>query len=449
MPGINGKVFDMHPVFLERRQRVIDTIHPGAMILFAAPVQLRNNDVEQEYRQDSDLYYLLGFEEPECVLVIVSAPTPHTIVFLRERDASRETWDGPRLGVEAAATQLGVDEAISIQALTDKLPELLADVESLYFAWGADIGHDQLIQGALRKLRANVRKGGSWPTQIIEPGSVLHEMRLHKDEYEIAAIRRAIQITEQAHRAVFRAAQPFVWEYELEAILRAQFRHRGSARVAYGPIVASGINATVLHHKSNDRQSMPGELILVDAGCEFDYQSADITRTFPVQGRFTPLQRHAYDVVLSAQAHAIDAIRPGSTVESIHDLTVRVLVEGLLSLGIVHGEVDEIIESGSYKKYYMHRTSHWLGMDVHDVGRYHTAGKPRPLEPGMVLTVEPGLYFPAQDDAVPEGLRATGIRIEDNLLVTESGHLNLSSDIPKLPEDIEDIMQHAREATVQ
>jgi Xaa-Pro aminopeptidase len=432
----------MNPAFAVRRQRVMDLIAPGAMVLFAAPVVIRNNDVEHEYRQDSDFYYLMGFDEPESAVVISTGENRRCTLFLRERDADRETWDGPRLGVDTAATTLGIDDAYPIEELAAKLPELIVGCDELYHTLGKHAAADELIMTVLRKMRSTARKGGTWPTSIVEPGKVLHEMRLHKDDGEIAALVRAIDITEQAHRAVLRAARPNIWEFELEARLLAEFRGMGAQRVAYSPIVASGVNATVLHHRRNDRQSMHGELILVDAACEFDYQSADITRTFPVDGRFSTLQRQAYDVVLSAQRQAIDAIMPGVTLDEVHDLAVRVLSEGLLSLGILGGDVKSVIDSGSYKKYYMHRTSHWLGMDVHDVGRYHVSSKPRPLQPGMVLTVEPGLYFPVNDAAVPKGLQGCGIRIEDDILVTDDGHRNLSQGIPKAPDEIEAIMQH-------
>jgi Xaa-Pro aminopeptidase len=425
----------------------MDRITPGAMVLFAAPVAYRNNDVEHEYRQDSDFYYLLGFDEPESAVVISTGEKRCCTLFLRDRDADRETWDGPRLGVNSAAAALGVDEAYPIEELAAKLPELIAGCEELFHALGKNSVADELIMTVLRKMRSTARKGGTWPTSIVEPGKVLHEMRLHKDDREIAALTRAIDITGQAHRAMLRAARPDVWEFELEAELLAEFRRNGAQRVAYSPIVASGVNATVLHHRRNDRQSKSGELILVDAACEFDYQSADITRTFPVNGRFSPLQRQAYDAVLLAQRQAIDAVMPGVTVDEIHDLVIRLLVQGLLSLGILEGDVQSVIDDGSYKKYYMHRTSHWLGMDVHDVGRYHVSSRPRPLEPGMVLTVEPGLYFPPDDTAVPEGLRGCGIRIEDDILVTDDGRKNLSQDIPKAPDEIEAIMQRDTEMT--
>lgn len=431
----------MNSAFAARRQKVIESIAPSAMVLFAAPVSQRNNDVEYDYRQDSDFYYLLGFEEPESVLVVTTVPKPQVVLFLRERDASRETWDGPRLGVEAAVQTLGVHEAYPISQLANKLPELLAGSESLYYALDRSAAADQVVMSALRSLRASVRRGGTWPSAIIEPGQILHEMRLRKDETEVAALVKAIEITGRAHECAMRNAHPGCWEFELESELSREFRRAGSPRVAYSSIVASGVNATILHHRLNDRQSRAGELILIDAGCEFGYQSADVTRTFPVDGRFTDVQRRAYEVVLDAQVAAIELVRPGATIDAIHENTVRLLTKGLLDLGILSGNLDDAISLGAYKPYYMHRTSHWLGMDVHDVGRYHVAGQPRPLEPGMVVTIEPGLYFAPGDHAVPDGLKGVGIRIEDDILVTSSGRRNLSEGIAKSVDEIERIMR--------
>jgi Xaa-Pro aminopeptidase len=426
--------------FEVRRNRVLGSISPGAMLVFSAPVLVRNNDVEHDYRQDSDFYYLTGFDEPESVLLLKSSPSPKAIVFLRERNPERETWDGPRLGVERALEALGVDEAYPITELLAKLQEELNGCEHLYYTMGHNADTDNLVLSVIRKLRASVRRGGSWPSTLIESGTVLHEMRLRKEENELTALSRAIEITGQAHSAAFMATRAGSWEYELEAILLAEFRKMGAERVAYAPIVASGVNATVLHHRSNNRQSRYGELILIDAGCEFSYQAADITRTFPASGRFGVAQRAAYDIVLSAQEKAMKAIRPSATLDDIHMQAVRELVAGLISLGIIKESIEGAIESGSYKRYYMHRTSHWLGMDVHDVGAYHTGGKPRGLEPNMVLTVEPGLYFPPFDEMVPHELRGVGIRIEDDVLVTPTGYLNLSQAIPKTVDEIESIM---------
>ena len=426
--------------FEARRREVLNAISPGALLVFSAPVAIRNNDVEHEYRQDSDFFYLTGFDEPESALLIKSSPEPKVVLFLRERNPERETWDGPRLGVERAVSSLGVDEAYPISELSSKLPELLSGCERLHYSMGFDASSDDIVLSTIRKLRAAVRRGGSWPTTIIESGTVLHELRLRKSKEELLALRRAIDITGQAHEAVFAMTRAGSWEYEIEAVLRAQFRKMGSERVAYSPIVASGFNATVLHHRTNNRQSQDGELILVDAGCEYDYLAADITRTFPANGRFSSAQRAAYDVVLAAQMRAMKAVKPGATLDEIHMEAVRELVSGLISLGIIEESPDASIESGSYKKYYMHRTSHWLGMDVHDVGAYHVAGSPRELEPGMVLTIEPGLYFPLHDESVPQALQGVGIRIEDDVVVTAAGYLNLSEGIPSRADEIEAIM---------
>jgi len=430
--------------FETRRRKVLDAISPGALLVFSAPVMIRNNDVEHEYRQDSDFYYLTGFEEPESVLLIVSTPEPRVILFLRERNPERETWDGPRLGVERAVANLGVDEAFPIADLTSKLAELLGGCETLYYSMGYNSSADEVVLSCLRRLRATARRGGTWPTALVESGTVLHELRLRKQDDELRSLQRAIDITSQAHKAVFASTLAGNWEYEIEAVLRAEFRKMGAERVAYSPIVASGINATVLHHRSNNRQSQAGELILVDAGCEYNYQSADVTRTFPANGRFTSHQRAAYEIVLAAQYRAMQAVRPNATLDDIHMEAVRELVTGLIRLGIIRESPECSLESGSYKKYYMHRTSHWLGMDVHDVGAYHVGGKPRGLEPNMVLTIEPGLYFPADDESVPPELWGVGIRIEDDVVVTTTGFANLSEGIPKTAEEIEALMAFSR-----
>ena len=434
----------MNLPFEARRRLVLNAISPGALLIWSAPVMIRNNDVEHEYRQDSDFYYLTGFDEPESALLLKSGPDSKSIVFVRERDPERETWDGPRLGVERAAEALGVDEAFPISALSTKLGEVLTGCDRLYFSIGQNSAADELVISTLRRLRQTIRRGGVWPTTMTEPGTILHEMRLQKDTGELAALGRAIEVTEQAHRAVFASTRAGQWEYELEAVLRSEFRRSGAERVAYSPIVASGVNATILHHRSNNRQLAAGELILVDAGCEYGYQSADITRTFPANGKYTPLQRAAYEIVLRAQERAILAVKPNATMDEVHDIAVRELVAGLITLGIVKDDLEASLSNGSYKKYYMHRTSHWLGMDVHDVGAYHVSGKPRALVPNMVLTVEPGLYFPMSDEAVPEELRGTGIRIEDDILVTPTGFANLSKDIPKYPDEIESIMSQSQ-----
>ncbi|MFO7178386.1 MAG: aminopeptidase P N-terminal domain-containing protein [Pseudomonadota bacterium] len=416
-----------------RRERVLEAIHPGALLVFAAPVALRNNDVEHEYRQHSDFYYLTGFDEPESVLLLRSE-APHFVLFVRPRDPERETWDGPRAGVEGARSLFGADEAYPIAELDERLPDLLKGMPRLYYALGGE--GDARVLAALAKLRRRERQGAEWPTALIEPAEVLHELRLRKEPEEIELMRRAIAITREAHLAVMRAARPGAHEYELEAILRRVFREAGSERPAYSPIVGSGPNATILHHRKNDRRMNDGELVLVDAGCEYGYYAADVTRTFPVSKRFDATQRAVYEVVLAAQLAAIERVRPGSTVQDVHAAALDVIVDGLIELGLVEGPRTIALEEKRYQTFFMHGTSHWLGMDVHDVGRYRRGGAPRPLEPGMVLTVEPGIYVP-QSAGIDPRFAGIGVRIEDDVLVGPDGPVVLSADVPKTVEEVE------------
>jgi Xaa-Pro aminopeptidase len=361
------------------------------------------------------------------------------VLFLRERDPERETWDGPRLGVERAPEALGVDAAFPIKLFDERLPDYLENQRRVHYRIGQDRAFDERFLRALDVVRARARRGVECPSEIVDPGVAVHEMRLRKSEGEIAAMRRAGEITREAHIAAMRVAKPGRFEYEVEAELLRTFRAHGSERPAYGSIVGSGPNATILHYRKNDRRLEDGDLLLIDAGAEFGYYASDVTRTFPVNGQFTPEQRAVYELVLKSQLAAIDAVRPGVTVESIHDLTVSVLVEGMLELGLIKGTKAEALDKGEYKKFYMHRTSHWLGMDVHDVGRYHVEGTPRPLEPGFVLTIEPGMYIAANADVDPR-FRGIGVRIEDDILVTENGSHNLTFDIPKRVDELESLL---------
>jgi Xaa-Pro aminopeptidase len=427
-------------MYAARRKALLETIGEGVVVIPAPAVAIRNNDVEHEYRQGSDLYYLTGFDEPESVLVLSTKHPQHrAVLFLRDRDPERETWDGPRLGVERAVEALGIDAAFSIKELDDKLPDYLENVRRVHYRIGYDRRFDERFLRALDVVRVRTRRGVECPSEIIEPGASLHEMRLRKSDEEIAIMRRAGAITRDAHLAAMRVARPGRFEYEVEAEIQRVFRAGGAERSAYGSIVGSGPNATILHYRKNDRRLEDGDLLLIDAGAEFGYYASDVTRTFPVNGKFTPAQRAIYDLVLRAQLASIAAVRPGATLTQVHDATVSVLVEGLLELGLLKGDKSQIIEKGEYTKFYMHRTSHWLGMDVHDVGRYHTAGAPRPLEPGFVLTIEPGLYISrtAEVDAAYKGI---GVRIEDDILVTSSGADNLTADIPKTAEDLERVL---------
>jgi Xaa-Pro aminopeptidase len=416
---------------------MIETIGSGVLVVFAAPFLYRNNDVEHEWRQDSDFHYLSGFDEPDSVLVLRGGSEPRFVLFVRPRDAERETWDGPRAGVEGAVATFGADAAHPIGELAERLPELLGNTESLYYRLGRERANDDVVLRALDGVRRLARRGVACPRSIVDPVVALHEERLVKTPAEIELMQRAARITEAGHREVMSGVRAGMFEYEAEALLRGAFRRGGSERHAYPPIVGSGPNATILHYRKNDRCMQDGDLLLVDAGSEYDYYASDVTRTFPVSGTFTAPQRAVYQVVLDAQLAAIAAARPGATVDDVHAVACRALTSGLIELGVIEGPLDKAIEEERYKPWYMHRTSHWLGMDVHDVGVYYLAGKPRSLVPGMVLTVEPGLYFGAGDERVRAELRGIGVRIEDDVLVTEGEPRNLTDTIPKQIDAVE------------
>lgn len=424
-------------VFQERRKAVLQAMAPGVMVVPCAPHQLRNNDVHHGYRQDSDLYYLTGFDEPDSVLVLGAQDAAPAILFVRPRDPEREVWDGARAGIEGALQQFGIDQAYPIAELEQRLPDLLGGHERLFYHLGRYNEFDSLLIKALGTARGKGRRGKAFPIEIIDADSVVHELRRIKSPAEIELLQRAVEITDVAHRQAMAAAHPGGYEFELEAVLRGEFLKRGSPRVAYEPIVGSGPNATVLHHVKNDRQLRDGELVLIDAGCEYGYYAADVTRTFPVNGRFSAPQRDLYQAVLDAQQLAIAACVAGATLESIHDITLRALVQGMLEVGLLQGSLEQALETKSYQRYYMHRTSHYLGMDVHDVGRYYLAGSPRALEPGVVLTVEPGLYVAESDQVAPAQFRGIGIRIEDDVLIEAQGPRVLSANIPKTIDDVE------------
>jgi Xaa-Pro aminopeptidase len=426
--------------FAARRARFMEAMGQGVAVLPAAPIAIRNSSVEHEYRQDSDFYYLTGFDEPQSVLVLTSEHHEHrTVVFARKRDKERETWDGPRAGVEGAKELIGADAAFPIEELDQRLPDYFGDVRRLHYRLGVNHEFDPVVFRALDAVRRKARTGVLAPSEIVDLTRDLHELRLRKTSAELDTMSAAAAITREAHARAMKVAKPGRYEYEVEAEILRVFRAHGAERPAYGSIVGSGPNATILHHRRNDRRMHEGDLLLIDAGAELGYYASDVTRTFPVSGRFSGPQRAVYDVVLAAQRAAIDAVRPGVTYMSVHDLAVRILTEGMIELGLIEGPVDEAIELGRYKTFYMHRTSHWLGMDVHDVGDYFSDKKPRTLEPGMVLTVEPGMYIPV-DSSADERFRGIGIRIEDDIAVTADGCRNLTGDIPKDPAELERIL---------
>jgi len=424
-------------VFAERRVRFLDAIGPGVAVFPSAPVFIRNNDVEHAYRQDSDFHYLSGFDEPESVLVLTNQHPEHrAILFVRPRNPEREIWDGPRAGVDGAVKDFGVDAAFEIGELAEKLPDYLQDVKRAHYQVGRGHPFDGRFFRALDAVRARRRKGVHAPSEIVDPGVALHELRLLKTSEEIEAMKRAAAVTRDAHVRAMAVAKPGMHEYEVEAEMARIFRAGGSERPAYDSIVGSGPNATILHYRANRRRMEEGELLLIDAGCELDYYASDVTRTFPIGGTFSGPQRTLYEICLASQIAAIEAVKPGATIDDVHDVAVRVITQGLIDEGLVEGPLDSALEDERYKPYYMHRTSHWLGLDVHDVGPYFVRGEPRPMQPGTVLTVEPGIYVGADADCDPKW-RGIGIRIEDDVLVTEGGHENLTADIPKTVAEVE------------
>ncbi|MCK9354074.1 MAG: Xaa-Pro aminopeptidase [Gallionella sp.] len=432
--------FDPNP-YIQRRARLLDRMQRGIAVIPTAPEVPRNGDTHYQYRHDSDFYYLTGFAEPEAVLVLIAGDEPKAILFCRDKDLDREIWDGFRHGPDAAREQFGFDAAYTIAQLDEKLVELMGNQPVLYCPLGKDAEWDQRLLKLRAAVQAKVRSGVRAPDELRDVRALLHEARLIKDAHELDIMRRAAAITTDAHRRAMRFVRPDRYEYEVEAELLHEFCRHGARHPAYTSIVASGSNACVLHYIDNNCQLLDGELLLIDAGCELDGYASDVTRTFPVNGRFMGAQKDVYEIVLSAQTAAIAAVRPGTSWNAPHDAAVRVLAQGFVDLKLCHGSLDEVLETESYKRYYMHRTGHWMGMDVHDVGDYKTGGDWRPLQPGMVLTVEPGCYIRPADD-VPLELWNIGIRIEDDLLVTATGNEVLTLDAPKTVADIEETMRH-------
>lgn len=433
---------DNSKIFADRRARLGNAMGSGVAIIPTAPERIRNRDAHYSYRFDSYFYYLSGFREPEAVLVIVAGAAPRSILFCREKDAEHEIWNGYRYGPEAARTTFGFDAAHPIGELDQLMPSLIADRDAIYARIGYDDAWDARLMHWLNAVRGEARKGIQAPRAVYDVTTLIDEMRLFKDSHEVGIMRRAGVISAGAHRRAMQTAQPGLGEYQIEAELLHEFRRHGAQAPAYTPIVAGGANACVLHYVENDAMLRAGDLLLIDAGCELDGYASDITRTFPVSGRFSAAQKAIYELVLAAQAAAIAEVRPGRSWNAPHEAAVRVLARGLIDLGLLSGTLDEVVERETYKKFYMHRTGHWLGLDVHDAGDYKREGRWRPLEPGMVLTVEPGCYIRA-GDGVPAEFAGIGVRIEDDALVTPGGCEILTDGAPKVVADIESLMQAA------
>ena len=426
-------------VYQQRRERLALRMGEGVAIVPTAPERVRNRDSHYPYRFDSYFYYLSGFREPEAVVVIVSGARTRHILFCRERNPEREIWDGFRYGPERAAAEFGFDEAYPIGRLDELMPGLIADCATLHCHLGADSGWDARVTTWINHVRAEARRGVSAPSDIRDVHALLDEMRLYKDDHELALMRRAATITTGAHRRAMRAARPGRYEFEIEAELLHEFRRQGAQGPAYTSIVAGGRRACVLHYIANDGRLDDGALLLIDAGCELDGYAGDVTRTFPVSGRYSGPQRAVYELVLAAQGAAVAAVRPGNAWDAPHLAAVRTLAQGMLDLKLLHGSLDEVLERETYRQFYMHRTGHWLGLDVHDAGNYKTGGAWRKLEPGMVLTVEPGCYI-QPTEGVPADLAGIGVRIEDNVLVTADGHEVLTAAAPKAVAEVEALM---------
>ena len=428
-------------VYSARRARVFEEMERrggGVMVLPAAEERVRNADSEFLFRQDSDHAWAVGLDEPQgCAVFLARGGERKLVLFVRPRDKEKEIWNGKRAGVEGAKETYLADEAFVVSELDARLTALVEGAATLWFKVGADAAWDARLARILTELRAAARMGRKPPEAIVEPGRVLHELRLVKAPDEIAKLRRAAEITAEAHMAAMRDGLPGRRENQVQAEIEYAFRRRGGTGPGYGTIVAGGVNSTILHYRAGDAVLKDGDVCLVDAGAEVGWYTADVSRTFPVSGEFTRPQKALYQMCLDAQKRAIEAVKPGTTLDAVHEQVVRELTEGLIGLGLLKGSVEDRIADKAFRKYYMHRTSHWLGMDVHDVGDYYLDGKSRPLVPGMVITVEPGIYVAEDDEAAPKELRGVGIRIEDDVLVTAEGHANLTEAVPKEIEEME------------
>jgi Xaa-Pro aminopeptidase len=428
--------------YAKRRKQLLQQIGPrGILILTSAPTLRRNGDADHAYRQQSDFYYLTGFEEPEAVAILApKRKKGEFILFNRVRDRAHEIWDGIRAGQEGARKTYGANEAFPIADLEKMLPELLEGRETIHYAMGTDLKFDKTMMNTMNKLRGRIRSGHAAPVGFVDITETIHEMRLIKSPAEIALMRKAAEISAAAHVRAMKFCKPGTNEYQLEAEIVHEFQRNGARYPAYTSIVGGGENACILHYIANDQKIKNGDLVLIDAGAEYKYYAADITRTFPANGRFSEEQRAIYELVLKSQVAAIKAVRPGAEWPSMQAVIVKILTQGLIDLGILKGKLNDLIEKEAYFPFYMHKSGHWLGIDVHDVGRYKVDGKWRKLKPGMVLTIEPGIYISAETPGVHKRWHNIGVRIEDDILVTAKGCDVLTRDVPKSIADIEALM---------
>ena len=431
--------------FVNRRQQLMDQMLPGSIaIIPAAQMKQRNNDVEYPFRQDSHFYYLTGFNEPDAVLLLIPGRTAgQTVIFCRNRDKLMETWNGYRAGPEGAVADYKLDEAYPIDEIDNILPSLLDGMSRIYYSIGRDKALDQQVRDWLNLIRGKVRQGAVPPSELAMLDQLLNEMRLIKTDAEKTIMREAGEISAQGHIKAMQVCQPGMMEYQLEAEILHVYAMQGCRQPAYSTIVGGGANACVLHYIENDQPLKEGDLVLIDAGCELDHYAGDITRTFPVNGRFSEEQRALYQLVLDTQNACIELAKPGVLWDQVHELSVKVITQGLIDLGLLTGTLEDEIEAGGYRDFYMHRIGHWLGMDVHDVGDYKVDGEWRPLQSGMVMTVEPGIYVAVDNEKVDARWRGIGIRIEDDVLITDQGCEVLTASVPKEIDEIEALMASA------
>ena len=431
--------------YARRRKQLMRIIGDDAIcIVPAAPERLRNNDSHYPYRQDSDFQYLTGFGEPEAVLALIPGREHgEAILFCRERDRDREAWDGARIGTEGAVADLAMDDAFPFQDIDDILPGMIEGRSRVYYHFGRDAEFDVKVIGWVNRVREQIGRGARAPHEFVALGHILHDLRLYKTRDELRVMRRAAKIAAEAHVRAMRATQPGMNEHEIEAEIQHTIRKHGAV-ASYEPIVGGGRNACVLHYRANNALLNDGDLLLIDAGAEVDCYASDVTRTFPVNGKFSAAQRALYDIVLAAQRAAIDEVRAGRPFIAFHEAAVRVIAAGLIKLGLLKGSLEKNLKDLGYKRFYMHKTGHWLGLDVHDVGDYRVDGEYRELEPGMVVTVEPGIYIAADDKSVPARYRGIGIRIEDDVVVTRNEPEIITAGVPNDPDEIEALMATAR-----